>query len=669
MDMTITSELQQAANQGEGFMLLPFSALYLSKENVRKTPGKMPIPDLAESIYQHGLKQNLIVEQKAGKKKGQTHGVIGGGRRFQAMALLVKDGRWTKDRLVPVLVEAGENATAVSLIENIAREGMHPADELDAWIKMSSEGKSIETISHTFGVSQMTVRRRLKLTTVSPKLLALLRTDEISLEQLAALSLANSHAVQEDTWFSASQSWQRSPDQIRARLTTGEIDPTTDNVARFVGLAAYEAAGGHVHRDLFSDQENGGYITDAELLHRLCDEKLQGVADRLLAAGWSWVEVRHEYNYSEFRSYGRLDADFDSCNTEVAAALRELETKKAEIASELSALNEKDIDEDDERIVDLEDRASALDAEIKFLRDSGRAWTPEQLAAGGAVVCLDYDGYLEVRFGLVRPTAAVPVGADGAAMKVTNSYGQPFTPKVKATHSDSLVRHLTAHRTAATQLALAKRVDAALALLTFRLAQEVLEPHAMTVESALQVRGTVVSHQLQQAADDLKDSPAWKALQSQRTEWRCRMPEKVRDWFQWLLQQDQEVVLQLLTFCVALHTDGLRSTEAEASKLDMVVDVLGVDMADYWTATANGYFSRVSKAQIAATVAEAVSEEAAAPLANMKKGAAAIEAERLIAGVRWVPEPMRNRPVQPVRGTADNDNEGDDEMADEGYDE
>lgn len=45
--------------------VLPFSALHLSKLNVRKKPGQMPIPDLAESIATQGLLQNLlVVEQK-----------------------------------------------------------------------------------------------------------------------------------------------------------------------------------------------------------------------------------------------------------------------------------------------------------------------------------------------------------------------------------------------------------------------------------------------------------------------------------------------------------------------------------------------------------------------------------------------------------------------------
>ncbi|MNT61841.1 hypothetical protein D3C72_1995110 [compost metagenome] len=46
-----------------------------------------------------------------------------------------------------------------------------------------------------------------------------------------------------------------------------------------------------------------------------------------------------------------------------------------------------------------------------------------------------------------------------------------------------------------------------------------------------------------------------------------------------------------------------------------------------------------------AAVTEAVDAKAAVPLEGMKKDAAAAEAERIMQGVRWVPEPMRMRPV------------------------
>jgi len=107
---------------------VPFNKLVLSAERqVRPedAPGVMPLPELAASIHAAGLLHNLVVVRRA---KG-LHEVCAGGRRLRAMALLVADGRWPENQPVPVLVVAPEQALIASVIENVQREAMHPADE------------------------------------------------------------------------------------------------------------------------------------------------------------------------------------------------------------------------------------------------------------------------------------------------------------------------------------------------------------------------------------------------------------------------------------------------------------------------------------------------------------------------------------------------------------
>ncbi|HKR41755.1 MAG TPA: hypothetical protein VJU59_19135 [Paraburkholderia sp.] len=82
---------------------------------------------------------------------------------------------------------------------------------------------------------------------VIEKWLALLREDAVTLNQLAARALPVQPETQEHIWFDAS----------RSRLV------------RLIGLAAYEAVGGYVRRDLPTDDESTGSIADAELLQRL----------------------------------------------------------------------------------------------------------------------------------------------------------------------------------------------------------------------------------------------------------------------------------------------------------------------------------------------------------------------------------------------------------------
>ena len=66
-------------------------------------------------------------------------------------------------------------------------------------------------------------------------------------------------------------------------------------------------------------------------------------------------------------------------------------------------------------------------------------------------------------------------------------------------------------------------------------------------------------------------------------------------------------------------------------------------MADWWTPTGASYLAQVSKDQVAVAVSEAVSAEAAAPLAKLKKGEAVMKAEALLAETRWLPTLLRHR--------------------------
>ena len=60
-----------------------------------------------------------------------------------------------------------------------------------------------------------------------------------------------------------------------------------------------------------------------------------------------------------------------------------------------------------------------------------------------------------------------------------------------------------------------------------------------------------------------------------------------------------------------------------------------------WITRADNYLSRVTKSRIVAAVLEAKGEKTAELLADLKKKEMAIEAERLLTGTGWLPEPLR----------------------------
>lgn len=92
------------------------------------------------------------------------------------------------------------------------------------------------------------------------------------------------------------------PEAIRDALTEKHIAADSE-LARFVGLAAYEAAGGAVLRDLF-DTDSAGWLTDRDLVDQLAAEKLEAAAATLRGEGWKWVEIMPGLDWETLRRFG-----------------------------------------------------------------------------------------------------------------------------------------------------------------------------------------------------------------------------------------------------------------------------------------------------------------------------------------------------------------------------
>lgn len=154
-----------------------FTALAPSPFNVRRhSVGQ--IEKLAALIDSQGLLHNLAVtEQVIGRGKARTvkFAVADGERRRRALLLLPQRGRLPKGHEVLCGLVPTERAREVSLAENSGREPMHAADKFEAFKGLIDEGKGVEDVAARFGVSMRTVQRRLKLSALSPKLLALYR--------------------------------------------------------------------------------------------------------------------------------------------------------------------------------------------------------------------------------------------------------------------------------------------------------------------------------------------------------------------------------------------------------------------------------------------------------------------------------------------------------------
>lgn len=94
-------------------MLIPFSRLYLSDANVRKTRSEEDDIQLSADIEARGLLQNLLVTKS--KKRGKF-AVIAGGRRLRAIEMIVARGAWDPDTEIECkLLEGSEEEAGEAL--------------------------------------------------------------------------------------------------------------------------------------------------------------------------------------------------------------------------------------------------------------------------------------------------------------------------------------------------------------------------------------------------------------------------------------------------------------------------------------------------------------------------------------------------------------------------
>lgn len=405
-----TAVLLEAADPSKNLILVPLSRLVSrpTGRNVRKTP-RMSIPELAASIQRVGLLQNLIVTATA---DGERYEVVAGGRRLAALKLLAKKHRISKEWDVPCLLVAGGTARTASLTENVQREAMHPADQFEAFAALVAEGRPIEDIAADFSVTPLVVQRRLKLANVSQRLLADYRAEAVSLDQLMALAITDDHAAQEAAFYDA-PTWQRSPYNLRDRLTEREIDAHRHPLVRFVGLDAYEAAGGGTRRDLFAEADSGVYLTDATLLERLAQDKLASLAAEVKAEGWAWVDATPGTTHTDLQAFQRAPRDRRSPNKRNAQRIEKLQTKMQALAEAVDAA----LDADDEEKADaLQKEGEHLGEQLQALEDGLQDYGEAVKAAAGAIVTIDRNGEAVIHRGLLREAEA-----KGSAAKPTTT--------------------------------------------------------------------------------------------------------------------------------------------------------------------------------------------------------------------------------------------------------
>ena len=629
----------EAADPTKNLILVPLSRLVLrpTGRNVRKTP-RMSIPELAASIQRVGLLQNLIVIASA---DGEHYEVVAGGRRLAALKLLAKKHRISKEWEVPCLLVADCTARTASLTENVQREAMHPADQFEAFAALVAEGRPIEDIAADFSVTPLVVQRRLKLANVSPRLMADYRADAVTLDQLMALSITDDHAAQESAFYDA-PTWQRQPSALRDRLTEREIDAYRHPLVRFVGLDTYEAAGGGVRRDLFAEGDAGVYLTDAALLEQLAQDRLAGIAATVRAEGWAWVDATPGVTHADLHAFQRAPRERREPNKREAQRIEKLQEKMRAIGEAVDTA----MDADDEDKADaLQEEGEAVGEQLQTLEDGLQGYSPNVMAAAGAIVTIDRNGEAVIHRGLMREAEAKALrtleklrqGFNGEGAENDDEGEDEEQPKAAAM-SDRLAQRLSAHRTAALQIEVARHPQVALAALVHGMVQTVLqESHYGPRHDALPLGVSLkVQDRLEGMAPDWPESPAAVALRELQQVAGEALPQDSAELFAALLAKPQDELVRLLALCVASTVDVVTPRATPQQPGAELAQAVGLDMAAWWQPTNDGYFRHVPKAAILQAVGEYAPEQVSR-LAKLKKADIASEAERLADGTGWMP--------------------------------
>ena len=208
--------------------------------------------------------------------------------------------------------------------------------------------------------------------------------------------------------------------------------------------------------------------------------------------------------------------------------------------------------------------------------------------------------------------------------------------------SDRLMTELTAHRTLALREAVANDPDTAFLAMLHALCLKLF--YRFGLDTCLEVEAKSVLFGTQ--IEGLGDMPYATAIDARHGTWAAQLPKDTADLWDVLGGLDGDSRQALFAHCVGLTInatcqpyDRRPKAIAHAGRL---AEAVQLDMAAAgWRPTVAGYLGRVTKAQILDAVREAKGEQAAQLIEDLKKTDMAREAERLLDGSGWLPEPLR----------------------------
>ena len=222
---------------------IAMAEIEIDREQPRTEFDEIALAELADSIREHGVLQPILLRPLLGGR----YRIVAGERRFRAAHLAGLAS-------IPAIVRemSDQQAMEAALVENLQREDLNPVDEAKGYKKLIEfAGITQEQAAKRVGKSRSAVTNAMRLLTLPPHTLELLRTGSISQGHAKALLSATTNDIDSiaDIVVADGLSVRQTESLGKKRPRQQRLDlPTPKNsVASEVELALRDALGVEVH--------------------------------------------------------------------------------------------------------------------------------------------------------------------------------------------------------------------------------------------------------------------------------------------------------------------------------------------------------------------------------------------------------------------------------------
>lgn len=268
-------------------VMMKWSAIARSKTNPRKTFDKLT--ELAESLQEFGMLQELLVREKLDAKKGTTHELVIGERRYRAAKIA-----GIEEVPVKIRVLNDREVEEIQNVENAQREDVPPLEEAASYVRLIALDLNIGQIAGKVGKSASYVAQRMRLADLIGSARVALENGQIYLgvaEQIARLAAPAQERVLEEA-MRGSNTMSRFDDggdegspelmtasevrnYIRAefmlKLKLAPFDVSDPTLVPMAGSCTACPKRTGRQQDLFSDVADGDTCTDVDCFRKKSD--------------------------------------------------------------------------------------------------------------------------------------------------------------------------------------------------------------------------------------------------------------------------------------------------------------------------------------------------------------------------------------------------------------